>query len=1234
LAELIVEASGFVVLHARIRDRKADFRNEKMFGKLDPAPTLRLPNTMPEPSAEDIDRFIAKWGVSGGHERGAAQHFLLDFCRLLGLDEPDPPRADNEHNAYTFERRIERKKADGSTVPNWIDLCKSRHFVMETKQGVNPARDKSDPNQPLLPDLGKTEPVSSGHGQRGTSAFDKALERAHAQGERYIHSIPAEEGRPPFLIVCDAGYCFDIYAEFSGTGGQYERFPDPRNHRILLKDLHDPLIRARFRAIWNDPHSLDPSRHAAEVTREVAKALAELAKSLEKDGHDPQVTAGFLQRCLFTMFAEDVELLPKESFLDLLKIGKESPAGFPVLLNGLWKDMATGANFSAAIRAAVPYFNGGLFNDCAALPLRPDQILYLIHAAKQDWGNVEPAIFGTLLERALDPRERHKLGAHYTPRSYVERLVRPTIIKPLREKWDAVKAAAAQLDEKGKIKDARAAVESFHKELAAIRVLDPACGSGNFLYVSLALLKTLEAEVLDLFEKLGGDRKLEMEVAVIRPKNFLGLELNTRAAGIAQIVLWIGYFQWSRKTTGKADTGLRPLLEGGNTIENRDAVLAYDAKIPRKDEDGNFVTIWDGRTTKPHPVTGKEVPDESARTNLFDYTNPKRAEWPQADFIVGNPPFIGNKRMRVALGDGYTETLRKAWKGAVPDSADFVMYWWRKAAELLAAKKAKRFGFITTNSIHQTFNRRVLEPFLANEKKPIHLAYAIPDHPWVESADGAAVRISMTVCARGNEQGLLAEVMCEEDGDDGEVSVILSEAHGTIDASLRVESKQLRPQSLAANKRLGNRGMTLVGKGFLISPHEAAKLRGLGEGELVRGFVTGRDLAQTPEQRFVVDAFGLGEADLLARFPTAYQILLTRVKPERDQNKRDEYRNRWWVFAEPRSVFRPALIGLPRYIGTPRTAKHRFFTFISANDLVESEVVPFAFSDAYFLGVLSSDIHQIWALRQGSHLEDRPRYNNVSCFETFPFPVLEEGELKERIRGLGEKLDAHRKERQALHPGLTLTGMYNVLEKLRAGEPLNDKERKIHDEGLVSILKQIHDDLDAAVFEAYGWQDLHEAFCEVGNGKFIDPKAGTVIQVDAGSNEDLARAMREHQELLEQELLTRLVALNHERAAEEKRGLIRWLRPEYQAPELSKTAKLEQDEIELGAATQLAAPAPAEKLKWPPGLAAQVAEIQKLLPATGANAAAISAFFGKKSKPREAQITEILETLRSLGKLE
>jgi type II restriction/modification system DNA methylase subunit YeeA len=246
-----------------------------------------------------------------------------------------------------------------------------------------------------------------------------------------------------------------------------------------------------------------------------------------------------------------------------------------------------------------------------------------------------------------------------------------------------------------------------------LRILDPACGTANFLYVTMEHIKRLEAEVLELIAALGGNAGMEMHGFRVRPEQFIGLEINKQAVAIAQLVLWIGYFQWQRKTTGKADTGDRPLLPKDQSIFEQDAVLAYDERIPRRDSaTGKILTVWDGHTTKQHPVTGKEVPDESATIALFDSINPRRAEWPQADYIVGNPPFIGASRMCEALGDGYVESLRKAWKGDVPESADFVMFWWRKAAERVRDGKAMRFGFITTNSIHQTFNRRVIESFL------------------------------------------------------------------------------------------------------------------------------------------------------------------------------------------------------------------------------------------------------------------------------------------------------------------------------------------------------------------------------------------------------------------------------------------------------------------------------------------------------------------------------------------
>jgi len=796
--------------------------------------------------------------------------------------------------------------------------------VLETKQGAAATPAASGASLPLLPPA-SNPPVSTGHGRRGTASYDKAMEKAFNQAAGYIRDLPASEGRPPFLVVCDVGHVFELYAEFTRSGGRYQRFPDPKNHRIYLEDLRDPETRALLRAIWTDPMSLDPSRRVARVTRDIAARLAALARSLEKDGHDPKVAALFLQRCLFTMFAEDIGLLPEDAFLNLLRKIEKNPAGFPVLVTGLWKDMAKGADFSAVLMQKVAHFNGGLFENPSALPLSRDQVALLIHAAESDWTEVDPAIFGTLLERALDPRERHKLGAHYTPRSYVERLIEPTVMEPLRAGWEAVKAAAVQHLDQGRKNKARAEVEAWHHRLCRIRVLDPACGTGNFLYVTLEHLKRLEAEVLDFFESIGGDRTLEMDSFKLRLSQFLGIELNPSAARIAQLVLWIGYFQWHHKTTGTADTNDRPLLKGEGTIENRDAVLAYDEKIPRRDEHGKVVTIWDGETTRPHPVTGKEVPDETARKVLYDYVNPRRPQWPEADFVVGNPPFVGASRMRDFLGDGYTEALRKAWKGDVPDSADFVMYWWQRSAELLRAAKIQRFGFITTNSIHQTFNRRVLEPHLSDEKKPMHLAFAIPDHPWVDSADGAAVRIAMTVGAVGENAGFLAEVVSEQEAEEGARDVVLRSHTGAIAPNLRLGASVGSAATLKSTLNLSCPGVKLHGSGFIVDPARAAEL-GLGRihglENHIRGYRNGKDLTAAPRGVMVIDLLGLNPAQVSEKFPEVYQHLLNAVKPERDNNNRATYRDNWWLFGEPRRDFRPALEGLDRYIATVETSKH------------------------------------------------------------------------------------------------------------------------------------------------------------------------------------------------------------------------------------------------------------------------------------------------------------------------
>ncbi len=1222
---------------------------------------------MPDATPEPITAFITRWQSSGAAERANYQMFLSELCDVIDVPRPDPTSADTTRNLYVFDRAITRTHPDGSSSTNYIDLYKAGCFVNETKQGLTADTAPDDLTA-------KPAPTKSGHGKRGTAAFDKALERAYHQARGYITALPAEEGRPPFLIVCDVGHSIDLYAEFTCTGGQYERFPDPVSYRITLQDLHRPEIRERLRRVWLDPLSLDPSKVAAKVTRDIAGRLALLAKSLEADGHQPQVIAGFLQRSLFTMFAEDVGLLPENGFKTLLDRAKETPQGFPVLVSALWKEMATGTHYSALLFKEIAHFNGGLFEDTSALPLSPAQLEMLTDAAATDWSGVEPSIFGTLLVRALDPRERHKLGAEFTPRSYVERLIRPTIIGPLREEWDAVRIAAATLQEEAdqmeaqadeleaqaKVKlaagtgtaakqlgteaaklrkdaakndaTALAQVIAFHHRLCGLTVLDPACGTANFLYVTMEHMKRLEAEVLQLIAALGGDASMEMQGFRVRPEHFIGLEINQQAVAIAQLVLWIGYFQWQHKTTGKADTGDRPLLPKDRSIFEQDAVLAYDQRVPRLDPTtGAPLTIWDGHSTRPHPVTGKEVPDETARLPLYDYTQPRRADWPQADYIVGNPPFIGARTNRLHLGDGYLAALREAHP-ALPANIDFVMYWWNQSAELLRQGCIKRFGFITTNSITQTFNQAVVAPALKSAP-PLHLEYAIPDHPWIDSSDGAAIRIAMTVVGKDEGSGLLETVTSESEGEEGlGCSVVLEEHFGDISPVLKISSDVSGAVELKANSRMSCVGYQLTGQGFVVNDDFFNALPEHEQGVVTR-LLTARDIVQTPRSLRAIDVSLYSEEELKASFPTVYQHLLVNVLPERRVNNRKSVRDNWWVYGESRNTFRPALTNLARALVTPLTAKHRPFVAIDPTTVADSTTVMFAFTDFFFLGILSSKIHVLWALAAGGRLGmgNDPRYNKSRCFETFPFPALEEGPLKQRIRDLGERLDAHRKRQQALHPDLTLTGMYNVLEKLRsfvvrasARDPesqdglkpelptLTAKDRETHDQGLVSVLKQIHDELDDAVLEAYGWVPGLD-------GPF--PLADRLAEKNA------------HAEAIEQEILSRLVALNHERAAEEKRGLIRWLRPDYQAPGTA-TPAARQEEIGLPPADDdNTAPAAAATLDWPAELPAQVAAVRKLLPAHGADAETLSACFGRKNKKRTDQITAILATLRALGHL-
>lgn len=1135
------------------------------------------------------DTFIQRWRASGAAERANYQLFFSELCDLLGVPPPQPQTADPRHNAYVFEKAV--PLPHGST--GFIDLYKRGCFVLEAKQGSDRPDDDQAPFSAA--ELRARQRRKRGTAVRGTAAWDTAMEKARQQAQRYVRNLPPDEiedGRPPFIIVVDVGATIALYAEFSRTVGNYIPFPDPSSYRLSLEDLADANVRTLLRQVWLEPMALDPARRSARVTREIASRLAQLARSLEGD-HPPDLVAQFLMRCLFTMFAEDVNLLPSHSFTQLLADIRHDPANFKTMLEHLWTTMDSGG-FSVILRQQLPRFNGNLFAQQTALPLNADQIQLLIEAAQADWRDVEPAIFGTLLERALDPVERHKLGAHYTPRAYVERLVKPTVIDPLRAEWESVQVAAAQLAEREQIDKALAEVSAFQKRLAALRILDPACGSGNFLYVTLEHLKRLEGEVLNTLQELGqGQLLLEIESVMVTPEQFLGIEVNPRAAAIAELVLWIGYLQWHVRTRGDVPLP-EPIIRDFRNIECRDAVLDWDEVTPLLDEAGQPVTRWDGRSTKPHPVTGQEVPDENARIPAYRYHNPRPAAWPDADFIVGNPPFIGTALMRDALGDGYTEAIRGVY-AHVPASADYVMFWWDKAAELVRRGGLQRFGLITTNSLRQTFNRRVLQHHM-EAKEPLSLVFAIPNHPWVDSAEGAAVRISMTVAEFGEKDGVLRKVTAEQRTETDEASVRLSESRGKIQPDLTIGANVAGVLPLEANSNLSSRGVQLIGAGFIVTPEEAEEM-GLGRvpglEKHIRQYRNGRDITATPRGVMVIDLFGLEVEEVRQRFPEVYQWIYERVKPQRDQNNRASYRNNWWIHGEPRSNFRPTLEDLSRYIATVETSKHRFFIFLNKNILPDNMLVNIALDDAYFLGVLSSRIHLAWVLASGGTLEDRPRYNKSRCFDPFPFPDATEAQ-KQRIRELAEQLDAHRKRQQAQHPKLTLTDMYNVLEKLRVGASLTAKEKQVHEQGLVSILRQLHEELDTAVFAAYNWPP----------------------------------------DLSDEEILSRLVALNAERATEEAQGQVRWLRPAYQAPD--EVVQPHQAAL-LETAEPDTAPTLSEKQSWPGTIAERARAVRAILAAFDAPATprqVAGAFQGRRSQSRIAQVADILDTLAVLGQAE
>ncbi len=1090
-----------------------------------------------------------RWGDrEGGAERANYAMFLSELCDVLDVPRPDPASANTEGNDYVFERAVRKAAADGTISTGRIDLYKRGCFVLEAKQTRQQGGKKEAAPDPDL--FGERAP-RPGRGRRAggaASAFDVPMLSAHRQASDYARWLPVEHGWPPFILVCDVGKVIETYADFSGQGKNYAQFPDRRGFRITLEQLRDPDIRERLRRIWTDPHALDPARHAARVTRDIATRLAAISRALEAE-HEREEVALFLMRCLFTMFAEDSGLLPRDAFKAILHRCEADPDLLEPTVGQLWQAMDKGG-VALAAQARVPRFNGEFFKDQAVLKLSREAIGELRRAAEHDWREVDPSIFGTLLEQALDPDERRALGAHYTPRAYVERLVVATIIEPLRAAWRNTLVTAERQHDEGRDEAAIATVAAFAGTLCRLRVLDPACGTGNFLYVALELLKRLEGEVLDVLTSLGGQEGLSsLDFQTVDPHQFLGLEANPRAAGIAELVLWIGHLQWYFRTH-KGMPG-EPILQAFHNIKVGDAVL--------------------------DPKTGR------------------RPAWPAAEYIIGNPPFIGGKDIRARLGNAYVEALWRAHP-QMNKAADFVMYWWDHAAELLTARGSalRRFGFVTTNSITQTFQRRCIERHLAG-KKPISIVMAIADHPWTRATrDAAAVRIAMTVAEAGRGDGVLFSVTGEAGLDTDAPDIDLDGRSGRINADLTIGAPVGDAPPLLANEGLCSRGMALHGAGFIVTPAQAAHLglgRRAGLDRHIRQYRNGRDLTARPRGVMVIDFDGLSIDEIRVRFPEAYQHIVINVKPERDENNEPYRREFWWLFGRRNTLMRGFVADLPRYIATVETAKHRIFQFLDASILPDNMLVAIGSADAFHLGILQSRVHADWALRAGGWLGvgNDPRYTKTRCFDPFPFPDPPAA-LRREIAGIAEDLDAHRKRVLEEHPHLTLTGLYNVREMIRAGAKpaaLSVADRQTLDDGLVLILDELHQALDRAVSEAYGWPH------------------------------DLAEA----------ETLARLVALNRARRAEEARGNVRWLRPAYQIPRHGGA----EETLDLAGGEHRAARAETARRVFPADEVAQTAEIVAALASAPAGIAAADLALRFKGRALRPKVNSVLAGLVRMG---
>jgi len=960
--------------------------------------------------------FIAKWRPVDLKERSTAQTHFNDLCALLGID--DPIAADPTGEWFAFEKGA--SKTSGGE--GWADVWRRGCFGWEYK------------------------------GKR------KDLDAAYRQLLNYAVALE----NPPLLVTCDTDRIV-IRTNFTNTVQE--------THTLLLDDLVDGAKRDLLRAAFTDPERLRPRRTRDALTAEAASKFSLLALRLREHGHEAHVVAHFVNRLVFCMFAEDVGLLPDRLFQKMLEASRAAPEEFEDNARKLFGAMRSGGKLDFT---RIEWFNGGLFDDDTALPLDRQDVADLLEAARLDWSQIDPSILGTLFERGLDPAKRSQLGAHYTDRDKIMKIVNPVIVEPLlaewaevREKIEALLAAAPQASTEKLLRGsalaartrAQGAAAALHRgfldRLKAFRVLDPACGSGNFLYLSLRALKDIEHRVNLEAEALG----LARGFPEVGPEAVRGIEVNPYAAELARVSVWIGEIQWMR--ANGFDASRNPILRPLDTIECRDAIL---------NEDGT------------------------------------RAEWPEADVVVGNPPFLGGKLLRENLGDAYVDALFKAWKGLVRPEADLVMYWFAMAGVLMR-QGMLRAGLVATNSIRGGANRKVLERAMIGD---IRIFDAWDDEEW--TIEGAAVRVSL-VCLDwelSDESPRLDGVAVEEIYSDLTAREI---GGGAVDLTKAVRLEQNLGVAFMGDTKGGAFDVPGdLARHWLGLPHNP---NGRSNADVLRPWMNGMDVTRRSAGKWIID-FGVAMSEMEASlYEAPFQYGLDKIAPERIARQARGYAKRWWVHERPRPEMWAALEPLARFVVTPRVAKHRLFAWFDPAVLPDSQLIAIARDDDTTFGILHSRFHELWSLRMGTWLGkgNDPRYTPSTTFETFPFPEGLTPDIPAvtyaddpRAQAIGEAAaDLNAKREAWLNPDDLVVRVPEVV----AGYPdrLLPKDEKaaaiLKKRTLTNLYNQrpawldhAHARLDAAVAEAYGWGE--------------DWRAGR---------------------LEEEEILARLFALNQVRAA-------------------------------------------------------------------------------------------------------